>query len=213
MGQINAGEHGSTPSQSMGAELFVSLMRTQTLTMGFLGFILAIVGFVFPSFTPIPAGWLVVAIVVSLMVIWIFADALNRSLQNSSTTLPKVVTALKSNGVTLDPVLVLSPSDLFGFRSLVTVYYTDVRGIELEVGSGLVSAIQTDKKIQIQLTAWSNDYRDKLSSALNCDASVLGNLLVKPSSTYSQHDTPFPPIYVPPAAAEEATESDGVNDE
>jgi len=97
--------------------------------------------------------------------------------------LPKVVTALKSNGLSSFPILILERSELFGHGSLVTVFYVDQNGIELQVGNGQVSTVQMDRRIQVEVTHWAVAHQNIFDGMAANLADTLCRLLVKPTVT------------------------------
>jgi hypothetical protein len=122
---------------------------------------------------------------VAVIIIWLLIDTCRRVLNKPVHYLPRVLTALPDNGINNLPVLILGESELFGHGSLVTVFYVDQNGIELQVGSGQVSTIQMDRKIQVEVTHWAKRHETVLQAAITAQADTLQRVLVKPTITSS----------------------------
>ena len=76
--------------------------------------------------------------------------------------------------------LLLEPSTLYGYDSMVSIYYFK-QGCERLIGIGFVENVQRDGIIQVVVSSIESAYRDDWKNILQNDNRVLPNLLVKPS--------------------------------
>lgn len=171
-------------TQSVLGEFAQSAGRLQGVILGLVGVAAAtIVWFVAPDLQ-IRVAWLWVVTTPLLIIIWLLIDVARRLIAKPSHLLPKVVTALPSNGLNHLPILILEPSELFGFQAVVTIYYLNNADIELQVGNGHVLTIQTDRRIQIEVTHWAKAHNSVLNEIKLAAPDTLKRVLIKPTATY-----------------------------
>lgn len=199
-----------SPERSLLGELGYSFTRLQSLILALVGIIASIVVWWAAPDVTVQIGWLWITLIVASVMIWLLIDVARRLLGRQARFLPIVVTSLPSNGLTERPILILQPSELFGHGSLVTVFYVDDNGIELQVGSGYVVTIQTDRQIQVELTHWAAAHVGVLDGIKATSRDVLKRLLVKPSVTQgSLEGRAFDSLGVPQQDDKEESLDDG----
>jgi len=184
---VTAQKHKSAlnkPNGSVLSEFLGSAGRLQGGILGLLGVISSVIVWIIAPDTQIKVFWLWLVTAFLVIIIWLLIDVANRSLNRFVHYLPDVVTALPNNGLNVFPVIILDESELFGHQSLVTIYYVDDNNIELQVGSGHVSTIQTDRRIQIEVNHWAKAHESILASMKIASPDTLKRLLVKPTATY-----------------------------
>lgn len=173
----------NAPDRSIWEEFAASASQLQGLILAFISVFVGIIVWFFVPTTQIDAAWLWLALIVSLTIIWLLIDTC-RSLHGKPIHyLPKVLKSIPSNGLNNNPILILNNSELFGHGSLVTIFFVNDHEIELQVGSGHVSTIQTDRKIQVEITQWANAHQAVLQGVIDASVDILGRLLVKPTVT------------------------------
>ena len=191
MGRDVVKRFSGSATGSVFGEFAASAGRLQGLILGLLGVGAAVIVWFMAPDAQIRVAWLWIVSVVLLIIIWLLIDVVRRLLAKTGQTLPEVVTALSSNGLTNRPILILEESDLFGHQAIVTVYYTNDSNIELQVGSGHVSTIQTDRRIQVEVTQWVRAHEAVLNDVKRAAPDTLKRILVKPTATYDDLNTDF----------------------
>ncbi|WBQ14829.1 hypothetical protein [Sphingobium yanoikuyae] len=165
------------------AEFASAASQLHGLILGLVGVALAVIVWLSAPAAQVRVAWLWITIIISLIVIWLLIETCRRIRQRSTHYLPRVLKSIPNNGLNNNPVLILESSELFGHGSLVTIFYVNDQDIELQVGSGHVSTIQTDRKIQVEITQWANAHQPVLQRVVEASVDVLGRLLIKPTVT------------------------------
>lgn len=171
------------PDGSLWAEFMVSFFRLQGLLLALAGVAVSIIVWWFTPTSQVRVAWVWIVSLVAAVVIWLLIDVAKRLYDRPVRFLPKVVTSLESNGLSQRPILILEKSDLFGHGSLVSMFFIDESGIELQAGSGQVLTIQTDRRIQVEVTHWAKAHIAVLERVKARSTDTLARLLVKPSVT------------------------------
>ena len=184
MSQLNAIPLNS-PDGSLWGEFLHSFLRLQGLILALVGIAVGIVVWWFTPQTQVRVAWVWIVVLVSVVIIWLLVDVARRLFNRPIHFLPKVVTSIESNGLSQRPILILERSDLFGHGSLVSMFFIDDNGIELQAGSGQVLTIQTDRRIQVEVTHWATAHVAVLDRVKSGSSDTLARLLVKPSVTHA----------------------------
>lgn len=176
--------HGiNSPDRSILAEFAASASQLQGLILGLVGVALGVIAWLSAPAAQVRVAWLWITIIAFLIVIWLLIDTCRRLHQRPVHYLPRVLKSIPNNGLNNNPILILESSELFGYGSLVTIFFVNDQDIELQVGSGHVSTIQTDRKIQVEITQWATAHQSVLQRVVDASVDTLGRLLIKPTVT------------------------------
>jgi hypothetical protein len=167
---------------SMASALFDSIMSSHGFLIGGVSLVLAILSLAVGPTSTIALKWFWLLAIALATIIWLFAAALRSSLVTERHTLPGVLRSISINDTPELPILLVEPSDMYGTNTLVSLYFRETQsGFELSVGQGIVSHIQLDQKIQVQIENWFEGNSNILDGIRQNDIQYLSGLIVRPS--------------------------------
>ncbi len=178
---------------SLGRDVWTSFKAVFGPILTGVGFLLALLGSLYAPAAVIPISviWLAVAGLVVLAALFTALNMVLAARRAAGGRLPKTRdVVLAAQGTTGTVTLVLDRSALFGFNALVTIYYVerlrqgreDV--FERLIGVGRVSNIQQNGLIQVLVLVEVPLHAELWQRVQNREASVIGQLAVKPSVPY-----------------------------
>ncbi|MDQ3908386.1 MAG: hypothetical protein M3268_08565 [Acidobacteriota bacterium] len=170
-------------SNSFSEHLYRSFIAVYGPFLSFAGLALAVIVFyVVPGTNTVLLRNVIVGSLVCLYVTLILLHAAWSAFQSEQQILPGVIFAKPAPGEFQPAIalLVLEPSVLFSYDSVVTVYYTQ-DDIELIVGLGRIINIQDNKKIQVLVERVGIEYEQLWRAITQNDISKLRSLRVKPT--------------------------------
>lgn len=141
----------------------------------------------FGKIISVKAGLSALFILVSIIMIAIFYKSSyelyteNKKLMKNKLKLPKIIEGRPpyTKNPKAKTLLLLEPSDSFGYNILVSLYYFKGR-IEQLIGFGVVINIQEGKFIQVEIDRIFDGHEDIIERMKHNDAECLKNALVKP---------------------------------
>lgn len=185
-----------------GADLWRSFIRIQGTLLSALSLVLAIGSFFYTPAAEVRFNWKWVAVAapLALAVCATFADMLITARRLSYPRLPRVINVYcgapeEAGDANEEIVLLMEPSDLFGFDGLVSIYYhqrlggLDARPFERRIGVGRVSNIQEDRFIQVTVLRSDRGHESVWQRIREPDTAILSEIRVKPTVSY--RDTGF----------------------
>lgn len=180
-----------------GADLWRSFNRVQGTLLAALGLLLAIGSFFYTPAAEVRFNWKWVAVAAPLVIAACatFLDMLILARRMSYPRLPRVITAyfgqpVEGRDEDEETVLLLEPSDLFGFDGLVSIYHhqrlggADARPFERRIGVGRVSNVQEDRFIQVTVLRFDPGQDAIWQRVRERDAAALSDIRVKPTVAY-----------------------------
>lgn len=172
----------TSKSNSMASALFDAIMSSHGFLIGGVSLALAVLSFVIVPSSSIALKWFWLATISLIAIIWLFAAALRKSLDNERHVLPGVLRSISMNDTPELPILLVEPSDMYGTNTLVSLYFRESQsGFEFSVGQGIVSHIQLDQKIQVQIENWFEGNANILEGIRQNNIQYLSGLIVRPS--------------------------------
>lgn len=168
--------------RSIASALFDAALSSHGFVIGGISVGLAILSFVVSPSSTIALQWFWLAIIMLFGFIWLVAAALRDSLAQEKHTLPEVLCSISMNDTPELPILLVEPSDMYGTNTLVSLYFRETQsGFEFSVGQGIVSHIQLDQKIQVQIEHWFEGNQNILDGIRQNNTMFLSGLIVRPS--------------------------------
>ncbi|MER9666698.1 hypothetical protein [Mesorhizobium sp. M0185] len=158
-------------------------------TYGFLFAAIALIVSLSPVFLPaglisqVDARWLIGSVLIFVMFISIFIDMSYRALLEikKNIEIPRIIVARENDGQRL---LLLSPSNLFGIDSIVSIYHND-GDFELLCGIGRVNTIQSKGNIQVLIVKELGDKNIWKNIFGRESKSFKESIIVRPNIPYS----------------------------
>ena len=142
--------------------------------------------FIFWYFAPQKSISLSLALPIFIVLIFLIMTLINAayiSFQLSKPGIPKVILGKKPSSTIgkAKAICMLESSELFSYDSLVSFYYIENGNFEQLIGSGNVTNIQDDGKIQVVLEHVIEGQEDIVEKLTNNDKSLLSKTIVKPN--------------------------------
>lgn len=135
--------------------------------------------FYFPT-QAVGLRWVIICGIVVLIILITLSDASFRAYSMAFNILPKVLMGKSAKDNTAKALLMLEPSILFSFETLVSIYIVENNFEEL-LGIGYVYNIQDDRRIQVLVTRSLNESLDSIWQEITSNnGNTLKKLRVKP---------------------------------
>ena len=149
--------------------------------VGIIGLIAAITLWIYPATETLSLKIVVPSTVIFLILIYTFLSAITDLYKKyQQNPLPKLLTCQKDltqNTI----VLLLSPSQLFSFDSIVSVYSIQEQDYEAIVAIGVVINIQEDKKVQVLITDVIPGKDEIIKKLTENNVNTIEKIIVKPN--------------------------------
>ncbi len=166
--------------------IWVNSKEVYGLPITIFGIILSLIAS-FGKIISINSGLIALLILVSIIIIAIFYKSSyelyteNKQLNKNKLRLPKIIEGRPpyTQNPKAKTLLLLEPSDSFGYNILVSLYYFQGR-IERLIGFGMVINIQEGKFIQVEIDRVFVGHEDTIERMKHNDAECLSNTRVKP---------------------------------
>jgi hypothetical protein len=177
--------------------IWSSFLEIQGALITFIGIFLSIFLARFPVKNQVPLDVFIIILLVLVLIIVTIFHTCNKLLieytaikleleianqNNKKRLIPKIISARHYPIQGYPRILcLLEESILFSQNILVSCYYTDNDGFEIIIASGSVINIQEDRKIQVLIDEFVDDYQDILEKLANNDRQILPKVLIKPT--------------------------------
>jgi hypothetical protein len=187
--------------RSFGVDLWKSFKSVQGTLLSGLSLVLAVASFFYTPAAEVRFNWKWVAVVAPLVLAVgaTFVDMLVTARRLSYPRLPRVISAYferrtdtDTGDVEEETVLLLEPSELFGYDGAVSIYYNqrlggaDARPFERLIGVGRVANIQEEKIIAVTVLRYGAGHDAIWSRIRDRDAAALSDIRVKPTVPFRE---------------------------
>lgn len=167
--------------KSYGSFLFASFMKTNGILANVLGIILAVFTWLIAPDKSISLAYLLPVFILILTLITTLFHASFSAYSDLIGKPPKVIMGRKSiaGKDTARALIILEPSEAFSYETMVALYFLEDEKFERLIGVGVVINIQSDKRIQVEITNAVNGSDEIIERISSNDKSVLDKVLVK----------------------------------
>ena len=181
--------------------MWQSFKSVQGTLLSVLSLVLAIASFFYAPAAEVRFNWKWVVVAAPLVIaVWAtFVDMLVTARRRSYPRLSRVISVYSERRTGADAgeaeeatVLLLEPSELFGYDGIVSVYYNqrlggaDARPFERLIGLGRVSNIQEDKVIAVTVLRYGAGHDTIWSRIRDGEAAALSDIRVKPTVPFRE---------------------------
>lgn len=164
-------------------ELYQSFKNAFGFPVIIISFVMTIFMYVTDNTYSIRITWLISIAATGFIFIAAMFDLSYRMYEKTKKPLPKVISIKPPTQLyeSAEAIIIIEPSELFGYELLVSVYLND-DGYDKLLAIGNVITIQQNGYIQILIFKLCDESaRDILDRGINNDSRILSNLIIKPS--------------------------------
>lgn len=167
--------------------LYEAFIHVNGWVLSLVSLAVAFLTYKYTAETKVPIWVLFITSAILTIILVIVFDAALIAWRRSSQVLPSVKKSVPPPAIYVGIVMLLlvSPSDLYGVHSLVSLYLKEDE-YELLIGLGKVLTIQTNGCIQVGLMDLLDMEPEIAKKIENNDATILKKLVVKPSFPFDR---------------------------
>jgi hypothetical protein len=166
--------------ETFGALLWSSFKQVYGPAATVLSIPSAIVVWIFLPTQNVPLAYIVILGYFMIILMSTLVDATYKGLEASKVEFPHIINS-KRDQLTGDLRCILEPSRFFSHGIIVSFYYIDPDGYEINIGLGQVILIQRDGKIQVSLTQPTAGRENILDEFEHNNENIKNKIYIKPT--------------------------------